>query len=92
MTSDAEVSDAIRRLLRLDGSFSVLCFGVLLIGQVAGAGPDRYWVCRRADDGEVRWEQQGLTLDEAVGHFLRLRTECGLQRAGAAGPVDDYAV
>lgn len=92
MTSDAEVADAIRRLLHLDGSFSVLCYGVLIIGQVAGAGPDRYWVCQRADDGEVRWEKVGMSLDEALAQFLRLRARFNLNGPGTVGPEDDYAV
>jgi hypothetical protein len=94
MIADDEMTDAIRRLMRLDGTFSILCLGVLLIGQVAGQGVDRYWVCLRADDGEVRWEQQGLTIDEAIAHFLRLRAECGLKRSTPDGPTppDDYHV
>jgi hypothetical protein len=87
MTSDADLTDALRCVLLLDGSFSILCLGVLLIGQVAGTGPDRYWVCLRADDGEVRWEETGLSLDAAIAHFLRLRAERGLARSADAGPA-----
>ena len=70
---DDELASALRALLRLDTGFYVgFCANHLRIGQLENL---KYWVESRSHDGRMLWEKDDITLEEAIGHFLRIRKE-----------------
>ena len=62
----------LRALLRLTCGFHVGLAGMLEIGQLENLN---YWVESRDHTGRVLWAKDELPLEEAIGHFLRIRRE-----------------
>jgi hypothetical protein len=73
---DDELAAALRTLLRMDAGFYVGFAGMLEIGQVENLN---YWVQSKDYNGVVLWCQDDISLEEAIGHFLRIRKERELQ-------------
>jgi hypothetical protein len=71
---DAPLADGLRALLRLDIGIHVGLFGLLEIGQLEEL---TYYVIlfgfRGPGERYVKWQKDRLSLEEAIGHFLRLR-------------------
>lgn len=70
---DDDFASALRTLLRLDTGFYVgFCANNLRIGQLENLN---YWVESRDHTGRILWEKDDIPLEEAIGHFLRIRKE-----------------
>lgn len=70
---DDELASALRSLLRLDTGFYVgFSIRLLEIGQLENLN---YWVESRDHTGRILWEKDDIPLEEALGHFLRIRKE-----------------
>jgi len=74
MVGDESMADGLRALLRLDVGIHVgLGSGLLEIGQLEEL--TYYVILFGFRDGErsMEWQQDRLSMDEAIAHFLRLR-------------------
>jgi hypothetical protein len=69
---DEELTIALRSLLRMDAGFYLGFASVLEIGQLENLN---YWVESRDHTGRVLWCKDDIPLEEAIGHFLRIRRE-----------------
>jgi len=69
---DTDLADALRTLLRMGGGFYVGFAEMLEIGQLENLN---YWVESRDHNGNQLWFKDDLSLDDAIQHFLRIRTE-----------------
>src|SRR4051812_8463633 len=69
---DEEFAAALRTLLRMTHGFYVGFAGMLEIGQMENLN---YWVESKDHEGDYLWEKSDLSLEEAIGHFLRIRRE-----------------
>ena len=69
---DDELAAALRMLLRMDAGFYIGFARLLEIGQLENLN---YWVESKDHTGAVLWEKDDLSLEEAIGHFLRIRRE-----------------
>ena len=72
---DEELASALRMLLRMDAGFYVGFAGTLEIGQLENLN---YWVEAKDHTGRVLWYKDDIPLEEAIGHFLRIRRELGV--------------
>ncbi|MBT4863659.1 MAG: hypothetical protein HON53_00875 [Planctomycetaceae bacterium] len=69
---DDELAAALRTLLQMNTGFYVAFADMLEIGQLENLN---YWVELRDHEGNKLWEKDDIPLDEAIGHFLRIRRE-----------------
>jgi len=69
---DVELAVALRALLRLNIGVYVCFCEMVEIGQLENLN---YWVESRKTDGTVLWEIDDIPLEEAIAHFLRIRSE-----------------
>ncbi len=69
---DDELADALRTLLRMTSGFYVGFAGMLEIGQLESLN---YWVESKDHTGRELWYKDDIPLEEAIGHFLRIRRE-----------------
>jgi hypothetical protein len=69
---DEEIGDALRTLLRMPVGFCVDFAELLSIGQLENLN---YWVTYRDWQGKELWHKDDIPLEEAIGHFLRIRRE-----------------
>ena len=69
---DDQLAAALRALLRFPSGFYAGFSGMLEIGQLENLN---YWIESRQIDGTVLWEADDISLDDAIGHFLRIRQE-----------------
>jgi hypothetical protein len=69
---DEELGDALRTLLRMTTGFYVGFAGMLEIGQLENLN---YWVESKDHNGVELWSKDDIPLEEAIGHFLRIRKE-----------------
>jgi transcriptional regulator with XRE-family HTH domain len=69
---DDELAAALRALLRMGAGFYVGFAGMLEVGQLENLN---YWVESKDHTGTMLWQKDDMPLDEAVGHFLRIRRE-----------------
>ncbi|WP_337176122.1 hypothetical protein [Paludisphaera sp.] len=86
--SDDELASALRALLRLDTGYYVgFSANLLRIGQLENLN---YWVESRDSNGRMLWEKDDIPLEEAIGHFLRIREEreLGYDIEGDPAPGD----
>jgi hypothetical protein len=72
---DDELAAALRAILRFPAGFYVGFCDMLEIGQLENLN---FWVEYRRIDGTVLWEIDDIPLDDAIGHFLRIRKERGI--------------
>lgn len=73
MIDNFKLKQALRALLQLNtGLWVSFSFELLTIGQTDDL---KYYVTYRTDDGNVLWEMDELSLDEAIDHFVRIRSE-----------------
>jgi hypothetical protein len=72
---DDEIAAALRTLLRMTTGFYVGCAAMLEIGQLENLN---YWVESKDHNGVRLWCKDDIPLEEAIGHFLRIRKERGL--------------
>ena len=68
---DERLAAALKALFETDVGFFVTIFD-LDIGQLENLN---YWVEYRGEKGRRKWYKAEIGLDEAIGHFLRLRRE-----------------
>jgi hypothetical protein len=69
---DDELAAALRTLLQMTTGFYVGFGDVLEVGQLENLN---YWVEFKDLEGCKLWEKDDLPLEEAIGHFLRIRRE-----------------
>jgi hypothetical protein len=69
---DQELGGVLRTLLRMTTGFYVGFAGMLEIGQLENLN---YWVLSRDWQGNKLWYKDDIPLEEAIGHFLRIRRE-----------------
>ena len=69
---DHELGGVLRTLLRMTTGFYVGFAGMLEIGQLENLN---YWVLSRDCQGNELWCKDDIPLEEAIGHFLRIRRE-----------------
>jgi hypothetical protein len=69
---DDELAAALRTLLRMTSGFYVGFAGMLEVGQLENLN---YWVQSKDHNGRVLWYTDDIPLEEAIGHFLRIRRE-----------------
>jgi hypothetical protein len=69
---DEELAAALRTLLRMDAGFYAGFAGMLEVGQLENLN---YWVEFKDHTGHERWFKDDMPLEEAIGHFLRIRRE-----------------
>ncbi len=69
---DQELAGTLRVLLRLTTGFYVGFADMLEIGQLENLN---YWVRSRDWKGNELWYKDDISLEEAIGHFLRIRRE-----------------
>jgi hypothetical protein len=69
---DEELAAALRTLLRMTSGFYVGFAGMLEVGQLENLN---YWVESKDHTGRELWYKDDITLEEAIGHFLRIRRE-----------------
>jgi hypothetical protein len=69
---DEELASALRTLLRMTSGFYVGFAGMLEIGQLENLN---YWVDSKDHTGRKLWYKDDIPLEEAIGHFLRIRRE-----------------
>lgn len=78
MIPDDELANVLRQVLLIGGGFSINYCGMLEIGELASHTETSYWVESRDFDGNILWEKDSLSLEEAMAHFLRIRQERGI--------------
>jgi hypothetical protein len=69
---DDELAAALRTLLRMTTGFYVGFAGMLEVGQLENLN---YWVVSKDHRGVELWQKDDISLEEAIGHFLRIRKE-----------------
>jgi hypothetical protein len=69
---DDEFAAALRTLLRMDTGFYIGFAQILEIGQLENLN---YWVDYKDHTGRELWSKDDIPLEEAIGHFLRIRRE-----------------
>ncbi|QVL32441.1 hypothetical protein KIH39_00550 [Telmatocola sphagniphila] len=69
---DQELAAALRTLLGMNAGFYVGFAGMLEIGQLEN---ENYWVESKDHNGKLLWDKDDISLEEAIGHFLRNRQE-----------------
>lgn len=69
---DDELAAVLRTLLRMDAGFYIGFAGMLEVGQLENLN---YWIESKDHTGVTLWEKDDLSLEEAIGHFLRIRRE-----------------
>jgi hypothetical protein len=69
---DDELAVALRTLLQMTTGFYVGFAGMLEIGQLENLN---YWVESKDHEGAELWFMDDISLEEAIGHFLRIRKE-----------------
>ena len=69
---DEELSSALRALLRMTTGFYVGFAGMLEVGQLENLN---YWIRSKDHEGVELWYKDDIGLEEAIGHFLRIRKE-----------------
>ena len=69
---DEELATALRTLLRMTSGFYVGFADMLYIGQLENLN---YWVQSKDHTGGELWIKDDIPLEEAIGHFLRIRRE-----------------
>jgi hypothetical protein len=69
---DDELAAVLRTLLRMTTGFYVGFAGMLEIGQLENLN---YWVESKDHRGVKLWFKDDIVLEEAIGHFLRIRRE-----------------
>jgi hypothetical protein len=70
--SDDELAAALRTLLRMTTGLYVGFAGMLEVGQLENLN---YWIESKDHKGTLLWQKDDMPLEEAVGHFLRIRKE-----------------
>jgi hypothetical protein len=70
--SDEQLGEALRALLRMTTGFYVGFAGMLEVGQLENLN---YWVESKTHEGVKLWYKDDIPLEEAIGHFLRIRSE-----------------
>ena len=69
---DDELAAALRAVLRMTTGFYVGLAGILEVGQLENLN---YWVESKDHTGATLWQKDDMPLEEAIGHFLRIRKE-----------------
>ncbi len=69
---DEELASALRTLLRMNSGFYLGFAGMLEVGQLENLN---YWVESKDHTGLRLWVKDDLPLEEAIGHFLRIRRD-----------------